>query len=306
MREALMAALLTGLATGVGALPLVFVRDLPRRAYDGVLGLGAGLMLAAATLGLLSEALDGVRGPAGLDLAKLGIVTTGFVAGVIIAVAMDRFIPHGHARGHRQHLPPEESAPPRGHHLHVPHEPAAHAHHHSPQAHPHHHSPQAHGEAGHAHQHPRPAQPQLRQFYFVLGAISIHRLPEGLAIGAGFAVPENQLGWMLSVAVGLQNVCEGMVMVAPLRQGGLSALRSLLLVSATGMVVPLGAALGYSLSGVALPALPFVLALAGGTLIYVTSNEIIPESHSHGHEGTASAGVITGFLLTMLLGALIR
>ena len=55
-----------------------------------------------------------------------------------------------------------------------------------------------------------------------------------------------------------------------------------------------------------LPALPFVLALAGGTLIYVTSNEIIPESHSHGHEGTASAGVITGFLLTMLLGALIR
>jgi zinc transporter ZupT len=65
-------------------------------------------------------------------------------------------------------------------------------------------------------------------------------------------------------------------------------------------MVPLGAALGYGLSGLALPALPFVLALAGGTLIYVTSNEIIPESHSHGHEGTQPRPVsIAGFLLTM-------
>jgi zinc transporter, ZIP family len=263
MREALTAALLTGLATGLGALPLVFFRQLPRRAYDGVLGLGAGLMLAAATLGLLSEALEGVRGPAGLQVAHLTIVTTGFVAGVVIAVAMDRLIPHGHARGHHLHL--------------------------------------THGDA---HDHPR--RPEVRHVYFVIGAISIHRLPEGLAIGAGFAVAENRLGWLLSVAVGLQNICEGMVMGAPLRQGGMSAVRSLLLVSATGLVVPLGAAVGYSLSGLAVPALPFVLALASGTLIYVTSNEIIPESHSHGHEGTASAGVITGFLLTMVLGALIR
>jgi zinc transporter, ZIP family len=274
MREALTAALGTGLATGLGALPLVFFRQLPRRAYDGVLGLGAGLMLAAATLGLLTEALAGVPGPHGPDLTHLAIVTTGFVAGVVIAVAMDRLIPHGHARGHRHHLS-------RGGH-------ASHAHDHD-----------------HDHDHERRPPPELRR-YFVLGAISIHRLPEGLAIGAGFAVPGSRLGLLLSVAVGLQNICEGMVMVAPLRQGGLSPLRSLLLVTATGLVVPFGAAIGYGLSGVALPALPFVLALAGGTLIYVTSNEIIPESHSHGHEETASAGVITGFLLTMLIGALIR
>lgn len=266
-----MAALLTGLATGLGAVPVVFFRQLPRRAYDGVLGLGAGLMLAAATLGLLAEALEGVRGPDGKDLARLAIVATGFVAGVVIAVAMDRLIPHGHARGHHLHLSHGAGSPVHDH----------------------------------DHDHQQPAG-ELRRFYFILGAISIHRLPEGLAIGAGFAVPENGLGWLLSVAVGLQNVCEGMVMGAPLRKGGLSPMRSLLLVTATGMVVPFGAALGYSLSGVALPALPFVLALAAGTLIYVTSNEIIPESHSHGHEGTASTGVIAGFLLTMVLGALIR
>jgi zinc transporter, ZIP family len=277
MREALIAALLTGLATGLGAVPLLFIRKLPRRVYDGVLGLGAGLMLAAATLGLLAEALEGVRGPAGLDFTNLLVVSSGFVAGVVIAMAMDRLIPHGHARGHH-------------HHLHTSHEGVS--------------TPGPHADHHHHPRHPPPAE--LRHFYFFLGAISIHRLPEGVAIGAGFAVPEDNLGWLLTFAVGLQNVCEGMVMGAPLRQGGLSALRSLLLVSATGLVMPVGAALGYSLSGVALPALPFVLALAGGTLIYVTSNEIIPESHSHGHEGMASAAVAAGFLLTMVLGALIH
>jgi ZIP family zinc transporter len=193
---------------------------------------------------------------------------------------MDRFIPHGHARGHRKHLQSSISG----------------------QAHDHDHD---HGHAhGHVHDHHHGGA--QRRLYVLLGAISIHRLPEGVAIGAGFAVEHSRLGWMLSIAVALQNVCEGMVMAAPLRQGGRSRLTSLALVSATGLVVPAGAALGFAMSGLAVAALPFMLALAAGILIYVTSNEIIPESHSHGHEGTASAGVVTGFLLTMLLGALVH
>ena len=265
MRDALLAALPTGLATGLGALPILFGRALRRRTYDGVLGLGAGLMLAAATLGLLTEALHGVRTEAGLDTTRLLLVITGFLAGVVVAVAMDRFIPHGHARGHHMHLPAQE------------HDPNDHAH---------------HGEQ--------------RRLWLILGAMSIHRIPEGLAIGAGFAVEHSRLGWMLSIAVALQNVCEGMVMAAPLRKSGMSPLGSLAMVSATGLVVPAGAVLGYGLSGMAVAALPFVLALAAGTLIYVTSNEIIPESHSHGHEGTASTGLIAGFLLTMLVSALVH
>ena len=276
VRDALLAALPTGLATGLGALPVLFGRPLGRRAYDGVLGLGAGLMLAAATMGLLAAAMEGVHTAAGgLDVGRLGLICGGFLVGVLLAVGMDRFIPHGHARGHHLHLHAE------GAHVHHEHAPD--------QGHDHHQEP---GER--------------RRLYFILGAISIHRVPEGLAIGAGFAVEDNRLGWLLSAAVALQNVCEGMVMAAPLRKGGMSSLSSLLLVIATGLVVPAGAAVGYALSGIAVAALPFVLALAAGTLIYVTSNEIIPESHSHGHEGTASAGVITGFLITMLLGALIH
>ena len=83
MLQALTAAALTGLVTGVGAFPFFFIRQLPRRAYDGILGLGAGLMLAAATLGLLHEALEGVSGADGLDLGRLALVIAGFAAGVL-------------------------------------------------------------------------------------------------------------------------------------------------------------------------------------------------------------------------------
>lgn len=267
MGYALAVAALTGLATGVGAFPFFFIRQLPRRVYDGVLGLGAGLMLAAATLGLLTEALEAVRTPEGLDGTLLLIVVIGFITGVTIAAIMDRFIPHRHAQGHRDHI---------GH------------------------------DGGHLHAH-APQAEDLRRTYVLLGALSIHRIPEGLAIGTGFAASDDhRLGWLLAAAVALQNVCEGVVMGAPLRQSGVSPLRSVVIVLLTGLAVPLGAIVGILVATPGLPAVPFVLALAGGTLIYVTSNEIIPESHSHGHERTASAGVVAGFLLTMLLGAVLH
>jgi zinc transporter, ZIP family len=265
MGPSLFAATLCGLATGLGAIPFLFVRQLPRRVYDGVLGLGAGLMLAAATLGLLAEALDGVRHAAGVNLAQLGLVVGGFVAGVVLAAAMDRFIPHRHAGGHHQHL---------GH------------------------------EPGHD-IHDRPHE--VRRGYAIIGALSLHRFPEGLAIGAGFAADGNtHLGVLLAIAIGIQNVCEGIVMAAPLRQGGVSRARGLLVVALTGLTIPFAALCGQALAGLAAQTMPFTLALAGGTLIYITSNEIIPESHSHGHEATASTGVVLGFLLTMVLQALLH
>ena len=102
MVETLIAAGATGLATGLGAFPFFFLRRLPRRAYDGILGLGAGLMLAAATLGLLAEALERLRPPGGLSLPHLAKVVSGFLLGVIVAALMDRLIPHRHAGGHHR------------------------------------------------------------------------------------------------------------------------------------------------------------------------------------------------------------
>jgi ZIP family zinc transporter len=172
---------------------------------------------------------------------------------------------------------------------------------------PHRHAGGHHEHLGHALGHDVHDRGEIRRGYAVVGALSLHRIPEGLAIGAGFAVPgSSHLGMLLAVAVGLQNACEGLVMAAPLRQGGLSARRGLAIVAATGLAIPLAAMVGEALAGFAARTMPFILALAGGTLIYITSNEIIPESHSHGHEATASTGVALGFLLTMVLQAILH
>ena len=267
MRAALIAATLTGLATGLGALPFIFLRDLPRRVYDGILGLGAGLMLSAATLGLLSEALESTRATSGHAHAGLAMIVSGFVVGVALAAAMDRLIPHRHASDHHQHL---------GH------------------------------APGHDHHDREPPSAELRRGYAIIGALAIHRIPEGLAIGAGFQAGDHaNLGLLLSIAVGLQNACEGIVMAAPLRQAGANPVRSTALITLIGLATPLAALVGGALAGSTAAAMPFILALAAGTLIYVTSNEIIPESHSHGFEGTASSGVVLGFLATMVLKALL-
>src|SRR4051794_30315919 len=143
MRNALLAAALTGLATGLGAFPFFFVRELPRRVYDGILGLGAGLMLAAATLGLLTEALSGVHTPSGIDTTTLLLVVAGFGSGVGMAAVMDRFIPHRHARGHRQHIFHDDHQQHRDHH----------------------------GD-GHVHTH-EAADEDLRRTYLIIGALSI-------------------------------------------------------------------------------------------------------------------------------------
>ena len=287
MGAALIAAMLTGLATGLGALPFLFIRELPRRVYDGILGLGAGLMLAAATLGLLAEALEATRAPLGAPAhhGALAMIVTGFIIEMAIAAAMDRLIPHRHASDHHQHL---------GH-------PPGHDHHDR-----HHHLPDHDAHDGAAPAGTHAGSPELWRGYAIIGALAIHRVPEGLAIGAGFGAGEHaRLGLLLSVAVGLQNACEGIVMAAPLRKAGASPARSTALVTLTGLATPAAAVVGSAVAGLATATMPFILALAAGTLIYVTSNEIIPESHSHGHEGTASSGVVLGFLLTMVLKAVL-
>ena len=132
--------------------------------------------------------------------------------------------------------------------------------------------------------------------------MTIHRLPEGFAIGAGFSTgPDHTLGWVLAVAVAFQNICEGAVMGAPLRLAGWSRTKCLLVVSATGLAVPVAALVGYAAGSHFGGALPFSLALASGALIYLISNEIIPETHSHGNEGLATLGIVAGFVFTLVM-----
>src|SRR5437867_505450 len=95
MLTALLAAAVAGLASGLGALPFFLVRALPRRLYDAILGVGAGLMLSAATLGLLAHALEGPIGA-----GRVAMVVGGLLAGAALIAVGDRVVPHLHAAGH--------------------------------------------------------------------------------------------------------------------------------------------------------------------------------------------------------------
>jgi ZIP family zinc transporter len=258
-----------GCATTLGALPVLASREISRAAYDTMLGLGAGLMLAAATLGLLPEALVGVRAGGALDLRLFAVVLAGFGGGVALLFGMDRLIPHAHAGGHSEHL---------------------------------------HGHEHEAHEHCHHASVDERakhQGMMIVGAMALHRVPEGFAIGAGFAVSRSApLGIMLAVAVALQNMIEGAVMAAPLKRGGLARARLLALVTATGMSVPVAAIAGFYLAEHVAGALPFMLAVGAGALLYLACNEIIPESHSHGNERRATFGLLVGVVGIMVLKVL--
>jgi zinc transporter, ZIP family len=259
-----------GCATTLGALPVLGAREVSRRSYDAMLGLGAGLMLAAATLGLLPEALAGVRDHGTFHAQHLALVLLSFGGGVALLFLMDRLIPHAHAGGHHEHMHGHEGAD-----------------------HPHCHHQSVDERARH-------------QGLLILGAMSLHRIPEGFAIGAGFAATEMQpLGVMLAVAVGVQNAVEGAVMAAPLQRGGLGAGRLLLLVAATGLAVPFAAVVGFLVSSHVPGALPAMLAIAAGALLYLTCNEIIPESHSHGNERPATFGLLAGFVMIIVIKALV-
>jgi ZIP family zinc transporter len=274
-------ALLTGLATTLGALPFLLVPSVPRRAYDALLGLGAGLMLAAATLGLLTTALHAVRVAGDIDYTRLVLVVGGFAAGVALLSAMDWAIPHVHAGGHLGHVHAD--------HVHERSTGAA-----ACAAGPEPEGPEHRDERAWDHR-------ARRRGLLVVGVMSLHRVPEGLAIGAAWAAGASALAPMLVVAVAVQNAVEGGVMAAPLRRGGLGAPKLLALITATGMTVPLAALAGYAFSAHVAGGLPPTLALAAGALIYVTCNEVIPESHSHGNEVRATFGVLAGFVLVMLI-----
>jgi ZIP family zinc transporter len=282
--DVLLPALATGLATTVGALPFLVVDSIPRRTYDALLGFGAGLMLAAATLGLLSTALHDLHPAGTLDATRFLLVLAGFAGGVGILRVMDSLIPHEHAAGHHLHM---------HHDVHeAPHSASesSEAHHHDPHC--------ALDAAGTAE-----GRTARMQGLLVVGVMALHRLPEGIAIGAAYAGGGRPLGLTLVSAIAVQNAVEGAVMAAPLRRGGLGRLALIALVAATGMAVPIAAIAGYALSSSAAGALPPMLALAAGALIYLASNEVIPESHSHGNEVRATFGVVAGFVVIMLLQA---
>ena len=134
-----------------------------------------------------------------------------------------------------------------------------------------------------------------------VSAIAIHKFPEGLAAGVSFGT--GMTGDILTVVGGiaLQNIPEAMVIVSPLLTAGVSIKRTLCISLAIAFISMAGTVLGGLLVNVTSAVLPFILAFAGGTMLYVVSDEMIPETHSHGFEKAATFSMIAGFLFILVM-----
>lgn len=144
----------------------------------------------------------------------------------------------------------------------------------------------------------------LSKLWLFVIAITIHNFPEGLATGVGFGGEDIKNGLSIAIGISLQNMPEGMAVALALVKEGYSQKKAFLIASLTGLLEPIGAFLGLFLVSTFEPILPFILALAAGAMLFVISDEIIPETHRNGYEREATYGVILGFILMMALDSL--
>jgi ZIP family zinc transporter len=234
-------SLIAGLATVIGAIPVLFMKkELNEKSMDFLLGFAAGVMLSATMFSLIVPSLD-----------KGGVVITivGILAGSIVIDLFDRFSPHEHfLKGHEG-----------------------------------------------------PEAMKLKKIWLFIIAITLHNFPEGMAVGVSFGGGMVSNGISIAIAIGLQNIPEGTATAFSLLQANYSKKQSFYWTLLTGLVEPLGGLLGASLVVLMEPLLPFFLSFAAGAMLYVISDEIIPETHSHGNEEIATFSLIAGFLLMLAL-----
>lgn len=236
--------IIPGILTGIGALPVLFLkRDVPFKYVDALLGFAAGVMLAATFFSLLLPSLES----SGVIITTIGLLT-----GALFLSFLDKITPHTHF---------------------------------------------IKGEEG--------PSSRLKKIWLFIYAITLHNLPEGLAVGVGFGSSDYKSGLIIAIAIGLQNMPEGLAVALPLVGEGYSRGKALLISFITGIFEPIMALLGFLLVKVLIKILPFALSFAGGAMLYVISDEIIPESHKRGYEKEATFSIIIGFIIMMILDFLL-
>ena len=140
---------------------------------------------------------------------------------------------------------------------------------------------------------------QLNKVLLFVIAIAIHNLPEGIAAGVGFGTGNTGEALTIAGGIALQNIPEGMVIIAPMLASGMKRGRTFVIALMTGVVEVIGTLLGYFAVSISTAVLPFALAFAGGTMLYVISDEMIPETHAHGSERGATYSLLIGFCVML-------
>lgn len=146
-----------------------------------------------------------------------------------------------------------------------------------------------------------PTEVQFKRIWLFVLAITLHNFPEGLAVGTGVGSQSFELGLPILVGIGLQDLPEGFVVAMALLTVGYTGWQAISVAVITGVVEGLAALLGYWAVVEMNAILPWALALAGGAMLYVVSDEMIPESHHKEHAKYATAGLMVGFVLMMVL-----
>ena len=144
------------------------------------------------------------------------------------------------------------------------------------------------------------AKSKLTKVLLFVTAIAIHNLPEGIAAGVGFGSGNDAQALVIAGGIALQNIPEGMVIIGPMLAAGVKPRRTFLLAALTGLVEVVGTLVGYLAVTLSKAILPFALAFAGGTMLYVISDEMIPETHAHGHQRGATYALLVGFALMLV------
>lgn len=252
----LKASFVAGIATGIGAIPVLAIRRVSPRAEDVSLAFAGGIMLAATMFSLIVPGLEQGKLRFGSDAAAALVIAVALMAGAVAVWFIHACLPHEHPGKGRE-------GPDAG---------------------------------------------RIRRVWLLVFAISLHNLPEGLAVGVGAAA---ELGGAstdsraLMLAIGAQNMPEGLVVALALITVGMSRLRALLAALATGLVEPIAGTLGAIGTAISAASLPWALGLAAGTMLYVISNEIVPETHARGHAGEATFALLAGFASMLLIAGVI-
>ncbi len=249
MELVLLTALGVGGATVFGAVIGFLFKKQSHRFSDIVLSFAAGVMLAAAVLGLVLPSLE-YGGKYGLIITVAGIF-----AGALCLNLIDKVVPHLHKMVGQDI--------------------------------------ESHNNAN------------LSKVLLFVTAIAIHNLPEGIAAGVGFGSGDNSQALLIAGGIALQNIPEGMVIIGPMLAAGVSPKKTFICAALTGVVEIIGCLLGYLAVSVATVILPFALAFAGGTMLYVISDEMIPETHAHGSERGATYALLVGFCVMLISDVLL-
>ncbi len=244
MELVLLTAIGVGSATVIGAVIGFIFKNISHKFSDIILSFAAGVMLAAAVLGLIMPSLE-YGGRYGIIITVAGI----FVGAVCLNL-IDKLVPHLHKFVGDEFEPHNNS--------------------------------------------------NLSKVLLFVVAIAIHNLPEGIVTGVGLGSGDTEQAIMIAGGIALQNIPEGMVIIGPMIAAGILPSKTFIIAMITGLIEVVGTLIGYFAVSISTAVLPFALAFAGGTMLYIISDEMIPETHAHGSERGATYALLVGFCVMLV------